>query len=124
MSILAKVRFPTWLLFLRGRVPLAAIAAMIFGVLLPARSAPVHLVEEAPVQITTVAPGVFLVDFGRVAFGNLGLIPATNATGTITVHFGEAMANGRINRQPPGSVRYAQAGTMIDGVKPGGCPGG
>ena len=76
-------------------------------------------------QITTVAPGVFLVDFGRVAFGNLRLMPPTNAAGNITVHFGEAMANGRINRQPPGCVRYAQAGTMIDGVKvSGGCPGG
>ena len=76
-----------------------------------------HLVEEAPVQITTVAPGVFLVDFGRVAFGNLRLIPATNATGNITVHFGEALANGRIDRHPPGSVRYAQAKTVIDGAK-------
>lgn len=40
-------------------------------------SAPVHLVDEVPVEIRTVAPGVFLVDFGRVAFGNLRLAGRT-----------------------------------------------
>jgi hypothetical protein len=84
--------------------------------LLAARSAPVHLVEEPPVQITNVAPGVILVDFGRVAFGNLRLVPPANATGTITVHFGEALADGRINREPPGSVRYARAEVTPNGA--------
>lgn len=72
--------------------------------------APVHLVDEAPIKITTVAPGVTLVDFGKVAFGNLRLIPPSTATGKITVHFGESSADGRINRKPPppSSVRYAQ----------------
>jgi hypothetical protein len=83
-----------------------------------ARSAPVRLVEEPPVNITTVASNVFLVDFGRVAFGNLQLIPPAKATGQITVHFGEALADGRINRQPPGSVRYARTEAVLDGNKP------
>jgi hypothetical protein len=75
-------------------------------------------------RMATVAPGVFLVDFGRVAFGNLRLIPPANATGSITVRFGEALADGRINRNPPGSVRYAQAGAVLDGAKPSSlCPG-
>jgi hypothetical protein len=46
-------------------------AGLLLAVVPPARSAPVHLVEEPPVQNTAVAPNVFLVDFGRVAFGNL-----------------------------------------------------
>ena len=84
-----------------------------------ARSAPVHLVEEPPVQITAVASNVFLVDFGRVAFGNLQVTPPVNAAGkSITVHFGEALADGRIDRKPPGSVRYAQAEASLDGDKP------
>jgi hypothetical protein len=79
-------------------------------------AAPVHLVEEPPEQITNVAPGVILVDFGRVAFGNLRLFPPTNASGRITVRFGEAFANGRINRKPPGSVRYARTEVDLGGV--------
>jgi hypothetical protein len=84
----------------------------------PVIAAPVHLVQEAPVEITTVAPGVTLVDFGRVAFGNLRLTPPANATNTITLHFGEAFANGRVNRQPPGSIRYATIKVALNGSKP------
>ena len=81
-----------------------------------ASAAPVHLVTERPVQITTVAPGVVLVDFGRVAFGNLQVTSPTNAAGKrVAVHFGEAFANGRIDRKPPGSVRYATAEIVLDG---------
>jgi hypothetical protein len=80
-------------------------------------AAPVHLVEEAPSQITVVAPGVTLVDFGRVAFGNLRLIPPVNATGHITIHFGESFARGRINRKPPGTVRYASTKLTLDGTE-------
>ena len=38
-----------------------------------------HLVEQAPIAISEVAPGVYLVDFGRVAFGNLSLRPMASA---------------------------------------------
>ncbi len=82
------------------------------------RAAPVHLVAEAPVAITPLGPGAYLVDFGRVAFGNLRLAPASGAKGTITVHFGEAMAAGRINRKPPGSVRYARTEVVLSGPTP------
>ena len=82
-----------------------------------ASAAPVHLVEQAPVKVTTVAPGVILVDFGRVAFGNLRLVPPASAEGQkITVRFGEALADGRIDRKPPGSVRYAAVEVALDNV--------
>lgn len=80
-----------------------------------ALAAPTHLVPEKPVAITNVAPGVQLVDFGRVAFGNLKFTPPKNATGEITVHFGEAFTNGRINRKPPGTVRYALTNAVLAG---------
>ena len=83
-----------------------------------ARTAPVHLVDEPPVQISVVASNIFLVDFGRVAFGNLELRPPTNAAGNITVHFGEALTDGRINRTPPGSVRYARVEAVLAGPGP------
>lgn len=80
-------------------------------------AAPVRLVDEAPVAITTVAPGVVLVDFGRVAFGNLQITPAGDSRTVVTVHFGEALVGGRINRKPPGSVRYARAQVKLVGGK-------
>lgn len=83
-----------------------------------AHGAPVHLVQQEPVKITRVAPDVFLVDFGRAAFGNLRLAPPAQAAGKLTIHFGEALANGRINRRPPGTVRYAKAMITLEGDKP------
>jgi alpha-L-rhamnosidase len=107
-----------WIAFFRGWPRSVALIALTFVAAPAVRSAPVHLVEEAPVNLTVVAPGVTLVDFGRVAFGNVRLIPPTNAAGAIRVHFGEAMLDGRINRNPPGSVRYARVEVKFDGDKP------
>lgn len=76
------------------------------------------MVEQTSVQIDAVSTNVFLVDFGRVAFGNLQLNPPSAATGKITVRFGEDLVSDRINRCPPGSVRYAEVKTALLGDKP------
>jgi len=101
------------------------LSAVVFGLMLGSATgqddASIHLVEQAPVGISKIAPGVFLVDFGRVAFGNLSLTPPNVTTSdAVTVRFGEALRNGRVDTHPPGSVRYAEvkvapkgAGTMI-----------
>ena len=68
-------------------------------------AAPVRLVDEAPVSITRVKPDVILIDFGRVSFGNIHLTPPAGADHPVSVHFGEDLKNGRINRKPPGTVR-------------------
>jgi hypothetical protein len=96
---------------------LLIIPALIGASALLARSAPVQLTEQQPLTITDVAPGVTLVDFGRVAFGNLSLTPPRNASKTVNIYFGEALSGGRINRHPPGSVRYAVAEAVLDGGK-------
>ncbi|MCU0250405.1 MAG: family 78 glycoside hydrolase catalytic domain [Vicinamibacterales bacterium] len=83
-----------------------------------AAAAPVTLVAQAPVRISSAAPGVVLVDFGRVAFGNLRLLPPAGAAGDVTVHFGESLADGRVNRAPPGSVRYSTARVTLAGGSP------
>lgn len=95
-----------------------SLSALVGGAGLVEREAPVHLVEQMPVSVNRIATGVALVDFGRVAFGNLELRPPKGAFGTITVHFGEAFAEGRVNRKPPGSVRYARVEVQLDGDKP------
>ena len=81
-------------------------------------AAPTHLVEEAPVKITNASPGVFLVDFGKVAFGNLRVVPPADANKEITIHFGEALTGGRIDRKPPGSVRYSMTKITLSGTLP------
>jgi len=99
----------------RFRASLAiAITAACLPLTTPA--APTHLVAEPPVSITNIAPGVILVDFGRVAFGNIKLLPSKSATGTLNVHFGESLVKGRIDRLPPGTVRYATTRTALAGA--------
>ena len=104
--------------FLRRWPHLTAVMVLAAAAMPPAWSAPVQLVEQPPASVTNIAPGVILVDFGRVAFGNLQLQPATDSTNTVTIHFGEAFADGRIDRKPPGSVRHAQAEARLAGAKP------
>lgn len=84
----------------------------------PLASAPVHMVEQAPTSVAPIAPGIVLVDFERVAFGNLLVTPPEGFTGEVIVHFGEALVGGRINRTPPGSVRYACARLRLSGAIP------
>ena len=83
-----------------------------------ADAAPVHLVDESPMKISRVSAGVFLVDFGRVAFGNLRLDAPAGAKNEVAVHFGESFTKGRINRKPPGSVRYAMTKVSLAGKPP------
>ena len=81
-------------------------------------AAPVHLVDELPVTIKRVSPSTVLIDFGRVSFGNVQLTPHANTTRQVTVHFGEDLQDGRINREPQGSVRYAKAQIQLKGIAP------
>jgi len=97
--------------------------AVMFGLMLRPAScqdaASIHLVEQPPVAISKIAPGVFLVDFGRVAFGNLSLTPASEhltKSGPVTVRFGEALKDGRVDTRPPGSVRYAEVKAATTGA--------
>lgn len=104
------------LLWLCSRLAVITVLTLTVGTV--ALSAPTRLVEQPPLLITNVAAGVTLIDFGRVAFGNLRLIPPAGATNHVTVHFGEAFADGRIDRHPPGSVRYALKKILLNGGNP------
>lgn len=82
---------------------------------LSASASPVHLVDEAPVSIKRIAPDLILVDFGRASFGNIHLTPAAGVHQSVVVHFGEDFKDGRVNRKPPGTVRYAQTTAQLKG---------
>jgi len=119
----SKTRFAAGSAFAHARGIRGAQASILPGLILllafsVSSAAPVQLQDEAPVRITPLAPGVVLVDFGRVAFGNLRLKPPPGLRGTVTVHFGEAMHEGRVNRHPPGSVRYASVSVAAAGSAP------
>ena len=100
--------------------PSAVVFSLMLGSATGKEAASVHVVEQAPVAISKVAPGVFLVDFGRVAFGNLSLSPVNEnvtTSKTVTVRFGEALKDGRVDTHPPGSVRYAEVKVAPKGVE-------
>jgi hypothetical protein len=99
----------------RSVLPVSLMWLTLAALVPAAYGAPVQLVDQAPVRITHVGNGVMLVDFGRVAFGNVRLAPPAGATNPIAVHFGEAFASGRINRKPPGTVRYASTNINLHG---------
>lgn len=64
--------------------------------------------EVKPVKTRMMADGSLFVDFGKAAFGTL-LVPLPEKPGrkSIVVHLGEKLSsNGRIDRNPPGTVRY------------------
>ena len=78
-----------------------------------APAAPVKLVDEGVVKHQKLEDGTILLDFGKVAFGNLRVdVPAG---GALRFHFGEAGDQGRVQRKPPGSVRYAVAEISPEG---------
>lgn len=77
-------------------------------------SSPTHLVDEPPARISHLEPGLVLVDFGRVAFGNMRLqVPEGQPEVDLIVRFGEDFRNGRVNRQPPGTVRYSEVKVRV-----------
>jgi hypothetical protein len=69
---------------------------------------PAHLIEESPVRIEQIAPGIIQVDFGRVAFGHIVFnTTAFKTSATVQVRFGEWLnREGRIDQQAPGSFRH------------------
>jgi alpha-L-rhamnosidase len=66
----------------------------------------VSITEQKPISVTKIDDQTTLVDFGKVAFGNIAMRIPRAGTGAGKVHFGEKLKDGRIDRKPPGTVRY------------------
>ena len=79
---------------------------MIASTMVAIQAAPLRLDEQSPTSVKRIDENTVMVDFGKVAFGNLELTIPAGAEKPITVHFGESLKNGRIDRKPPGTVRY------------------
>lgn len=67
----------------------------------------VHEIE--PIAVRRTETGGWFMDFGRAAFGTLRLTVTSDRSATTTVRLGEKLADdGRIDRHPPGTVRYRE----------------
>ncbi|TWU39674.1 family 78 glycoside hydrolase catalytic domain [Novipirellula artificiosorum] len=66
----------------------------------------ISLTDQSPVSVKKIDENVTLVDFGKVAFGNVALRVPRSGRGMGKVHFGEKLVDGRVDREPPGTVRY------------------
>ncbi|MDR2138454.1 MAG: alpha-L-rhamnosidase [Tannerella sp.] len=70
---------------------------------------PLQVTDEYPVHITSTGNGQALIDFGKDAFGRLKLtLSSDKETDTAIIRLGETLREGRIDRRPPGTVRYAE----------------
>jgi len=69
---------------------------------------PLQVVDEYPVKIQPLGEGHVYIDFGKTSFGRLKLtLSSEQETDTVTIHLGERVRDGRIDRNPGGSIRYA-----------------
>lgn len=76
--------------------------------LIPPARGIIELVRQEPKSVERLISGVVLIDYGRVAFGNLELPIPADFEGTFKVRFGEKLQDGVIDRSPPGNVRYSE----------------
>ncbi|MGD9417714.1 MAG: alpha-L-rhamnosidase C-terminal domain-containing protein [Verrucomicrobiota bacterium JB025] len=89
-------------------LPLAIASAILLLARPVATAAPTAVFDESPVRLSKLDNGNWLADFGKVSFANLEVDPAGHTPQSTVFHFGEASKNGRVDRKPPGSVRYAR----------------
>jgi len=61
-----------------------------------------------PVKFEKIDGDSYFIDFGKAAFGTLELRLKASIPGTLAVHLGEKLLNGRIDRNPGGHIRYQQ----------------
>ena len=72
--------------------------------------------EVAPADSKLLADDILFVDFGKAAYGTLVLhVPDESTGGSVVVHLGEKLdADGRIDRDPPGTIRYIRIEQSFD----------
>ncbi len=62
----------------------------------------------APVVLTRTDDSSYFVDFGKDAFGTLELGYKTDRVETLTIRLGEKLKDGKIDRNPGGTIRYQE----------------
>jgi len=69
---------------------------------------PLQKQDEYPAKIKTVFPDLTFADFGKDAFGRVRVnLFSKSGNDTVSIHLGEVLKNGRIDKNPGGSRRYS-----------------
>lgn len=69
---------------------------------------PLQKQDVFPVEIKSLTETCTFIDFGKDGFGRLRItLNGKNEGDTVFIHFGEAQKNGRIDRNPGGTIRYS-----------------
>jgi hypothetical protein len=69
---------------------------------------PVQKRDEYPWKISNLE-GMYFADFGKAAFGRIRInLFSERGTDTVVIHLGEAVRDGRVDRNPGGTIRYSR----------------
>ena len=69
---------------------------------------PLRKTRQEPVSVNKRSDGLWMVDFGKAAYGQLELTIESASNDTLTIRLGEAEQGGRVNQKPGGSIRFTQ----------------
>lgn len=70
---------------------------------------PIQKQDEYPWMISNLEGGNCFADFGKAAFGRVRInLFSDEGTDTVVIHLGEAMRDGRVDRNPGGTIRYSR----------------
>ncbi len=70
---------------------------------------------DYPVSVVRINDNILFADFGKAAFGKLKLIVKSSKKDSLIIHMGEKVKeNGRLDRNPGGSIRYASVKMAVN----------
>jgi len=73
----------------------------------------IQIERIAPVAINRSPEGDYFIDFGKDAFGTLELTYKAKEPETLVISLGEKLLNGKIDRNPGGSIRFAEVSLPV-----------
>jgi len=68
---------------------------------------PLQITDEYPVRIRAIDEQLTFIDFGKAAFGRMRITLSSPKADTVVIHLGEYARDGRVDRKPAGTIRYA-----------------
>jgi alpha-L-rhamnosidase len=67
-----------------------------------------------PVHFKKNDDGSYFADFGKAAFGTLEMIYSAKNAETLTIRLGEKLLDGKIDRNPGGTIRYSEVKLQVE----------
>jgi alpha-L-rhamnosidase len=67
-----------------------------------------------PVHFKKNDDGSYFADFGKAAFGTLEIIYSAKNAETLTIRLGEKLLDGKIDRNPGGTIRYSEVKLQVE----------